>query len=331
MPNLDDEQGRQAVAKSNWFKDLTPATPARAAARQVLATRVSTVEQRLGRMTNRLGEKPEDVHKLRVATRRLAAGLSVFRPVLCSRLHKRLRRAARRIRRAAGAVRDLDVLRVQLEDRLKARPWMPSGVGKAILRGLDQECRLARRALAQVVPRWAKRFSNAAEDLLASLDIESPSRSGLATKMGRLARVVLGKRLNQLFAAGRADLADLGNMHRLRIAAKRLRYAMEVFAGCYPTEFRGGVYQQVESIQSELGAVNDLKNLVETLLRLQPRPALRSRPARRPATGRLIDQFTQEIGQELRTRQHEFSIRWTKELPDLRRRFRRFLARQAII
>ncbi|MBI3465432.1 MAG: CHAD domain-containing protein, partial [Planctomycetes bacterium] len=121
------------------------------------------------------------------------------------------------------------------------------------------------------------------------------------------------------------------NLHRQRIRAKRLRYAMEVFAGCYPAEFRGGVYKQVESIQSDLGHVNDLRNLVQTLVKLRPRVALRSRPVRQAVTSRLIDRLTEEIGQELRERQHEFIIRWPVKQRELRRKFKRFLGPRVII
>jgi CHAD domain-containing protein len=72
---------------------------------------------------------------------------------------------------------------------------------------------------------------------------------------------VLRDRLNRLRAAGAADLSDLDNLHQVRIAAKRLRYAMEALAACYPAEFRGSLYTRVENMQSELGLVNDLRNL----------------------------------------------------------------------
>ena len=319
------------MAKSKWFSDLTAATPQQTAAQRVLTARVRTVEHHLERVAVRLGEAPEDVHQLRVATRRLTAGLAVFKPVLDSRLRRRVRRAARRLRRAAGAVRDLDVQRGMLEDRLKLHADIPAAVAKSLLRKLDRRGRQALQVLAQVVPRWAETFRKAAADLLGNLEIELTSGADSATNLGAIGRVVLNKQLDQLFAAGQADLAALNNLHQLRIAAKRLRYAMEVFAGCYPAEFRGGLYKQVESVQSELGHLNDLRNLIQTIGELRPEAASRGAAARRAMAARLIDQVAGNTAVELRERQHEFIARWPKRQRDLRKQFKRFLGRRVII
>ena len=57
-------------------------------------------------------------------------------------------------------------------------------------------------------------------------------------------------------AAG-ADLSDYSRLHRVRILGKRLRYAMEVFANCFPRSFREKFYPAVEEMQDILGGAND--------------------------------------------------------------------------
>ena len=42
-----------------------------------------------------------------------------------------------------------------------------------------------------------------------------------------------------------------------RIGAARLRYAMEVFADCFPPPFREVLYPMVEEMQEILGRAND--------------------------------------------------------------------------
>src|SRR5207253_2514575 len=46
-------------------------------------------------------------------------------------------------------------------------------------------------------------------------------------------------------------------LHQVRIAGKRLRYAMEVFADCFPPAFRQTIYPAVEEMQEILGTAND--------------------------------------------------------------------------
>src|SRR5437867_308777 len=108
------------MARAKWFHNLTAATPLRTATRSVLAERIRAVKHFLRLVANRPREYPEHVHQLRVGTRRLAAALSVLKPCLDHELQRRLRRATRRLRRAAGTVRDLDVQRQMLAKRLPA-------------------------------------------------------------------------------------------------------------------------------------------------------------------------------------------------------------------
>ena len=53
-----------------------------------------------------------------------------------------------------------------------------------------------------------------------------------------LARPLLSNLLHQLEDKASLDLKDYPHLHEVRIAGKRLRYAMEVFASCFGREFR---------------------------------------------------------------------------------------------
>ncbi|MGH2442017.1 MAG: CHAD domain-containing protein [Chloroflexota bacterium] len=61
------------------------------------------------------------------------------------------------------------------------------------------------------------------------------------------------------------DPARIVDLHDMRIAAKRLRYAMEMFADCFPG-FKP-LLPEVTRIQEDLGAVHDLDALIEDQLR----------------------------------------------------------------
>ena len=71
------------------------------------AARVAVAEAQLGRARN--DRSPDAVHDLRVAFRRLLSVLTGFEPILGRSRTKRLRKTARTVLAAGGAVRDRDI------------------------------------------------------------------------------------------------------------------------------------------------------------------------------------------------------------------------------
>src|SRR6201999_536544 len=51
---------------------------------------------------------------------------------------------------------------------------------------------------------------------------------------------------------------DPASRHKLRIRAKRLRYALEFFTGLYPKRGQGPLLKALKDFQDNLGALNDL-------------------------------------------------------------------------
>jgi hypothetical protein len=82
------------------------------------------------------------------------------------------------------------------------------------------------------------------------------------------ARMIALTRLEELYrwAAYVDDPYNIYELHNLRIAAKRLRYTLEIFADVLP-EACGSLRKEVEQIQEELGAMHDSDVLI-ALLRL---------------------------------------------------------------
>jgi CHAD domain-containing protein len=114
--------------------------------------------------------------------------------------------------------------------------------------------------------------------------VQDPDDKDLET-LEDLARPLLAKLLADLDSAAARDLEDYGNLHQVRIAGKRLRYAMEVFAPCFGESFREDLYPAVEEMQEILGNANDshvaaqrLEALRERLRRLPPAESKRFRP-----------------------------------------------------
>jgi CHAD domain-containing protein len=254
------------MADSKWIPGLTPSMPLEVAARRALAVRLDAVLKQLQSVTDGTHQDVEPVHQLRVASRRCRAVLDLFADVLPEKLYSRLRRQLRRIRRTAGPARDWDVFYLSLADRLaKATSRTASG-----LHWISGHM-AARRALAQAELKesCAKR-AGALRDAIGEDSRESlDGRNGSVTTLGQIAGERILQLLDALEEAGRGNLENQERLHRLRIAGKRLRYAMEVLADCFLPPFREDLYPLVEQMQEHLGSINDAHVALTVLEEMQ--------------------------------------------------------------
>ena len=100
---------------STWLVTDGGRTPVVKVAARSLRKRLEAVWRELGAAC-RPRHDPERVHQLRVATRRTLAALTAFRGVIPGKQRIWFEKRLRRIRRAAGSTRDLDVLTGRLQD-----------------------------------------------------------------------------------------------------------------------------------------------------------------------------------------------------------------------
>jgi CHAD domain-containing protein len=244
------------MADGKWVHGLTPATPAADAARVVLAARFEVIRHYLPLAAGRPDENPEYVHQLRVGTRRAGAALRAFADCLPRKRLKAAKAGLRGLRQAAGDARDGDVFLAGLlrsRDRGAgddARPAFDFLLGYALGERAAAQARLV-RAAAEAGPHYL-----ADTTLLPSL-VRPPKGEGAPRTFGDLADDQLGRLFGAFAAAVAADPGSPDDLHRLRILGKRLRYALEIFAGCYGPPLREEVYPAVERLQEVLGEVQD--------------------------------------------------------------------------
>ncbi len=212
----------------------------------------------------RLGEDPEELHDMRVATRRLRAALDLFTDVLPVRA-RAYRAELSWLAGVLGDVRDLDVQREAHDEMGEAvEGWQtllgsaPDADPLAVLRDLlDRERDTARAAMLAALdsPRWDRLQRG-----LASMVQQGPLRRSAATRLPAVIGVpelVMARHHAVSKAAKRAKRSDLAaDFHRLRIRAKRLRYALEFSAELY--EGRTTRYvRKLAALQDELGHLQD--------------------------------------------------------------------------
>ena len=200
---------------------------------------------------------PEYIHQMRVATRRLRAALRLFAPMLTDALAGSLRQPLATLMEHLGRARDLDVLLTEIANpvltALPDEPRLPALASDITNR------RYAARAQALAVlasPDYGKTLLAVLEALHpadANADEAVSLRDFAAQRLGRLQR-----KLRRLAAA--ADPEQPAALHALRIAVKRLRYALEFFAPLAPPKAFDRALRRLSGAQDTLGQLNDLTN-----------------------------------------------------------------------
>lgn len=206
------------------------------------------------------GEDPEYVHQMRVATRRLRAAMRMFRPVLPDAFAERLVPPLRGLMASLGQARDLDVLMAEIVDPVaRALPDEPrlTDLAGAITNRLYAARRQTRDVLQE--PAYGQLLLSASQLLQNAPFIAAPGQDTAGASLRdfaerRLRRLL--KRVQEL-----ADAASIDNpstLHELRIAIKRLRYAIEFFGPMIPGGAGTRIVKRLAGLQEELGQLNDL-------------------------------------------------------------------------
>ncbi len=231
----------------------------------------------------RRAEDIEFVHRARVASRRLRVGLRVFADCFGAAQVKRWRKDVRRVGRGLGEARDLDVqidLLCDVLSRLEDRTCV-SGVAWVLVR--------CQRKRDEVQPRVVKAMrrmlaSRGLHDMVLAVLGLLPESGGEepvppSSALLRRAEKQILRRLDDLcaFRACLADPEDYEQHHAMRIAAKRLRYTMEIFRPLYQGQ-ADGAFEAVKQLQTVLGEIHDCDVWVEDLQRIARKQAKRLRP-----------------------------------------------------
>ncbi|OLD63616.1 MAG: hypothetical protein AUI47_08640 [Acidobacteria bacterium 13_1_40CM_2_68_5] len=205
----------------------------------------------------------EAIHDLRVATRRLQAALDIFGPYLPDRERRRLDRRARTIRRKLGAQRNACMV---LEVLSQISPRLP-GYEKRFAAGLKH--RLGKTSAAGRRAARRKGLPGLRKRLAALL--RALRREGAATRSGPAPAIDPARAVAVLRACREARDGDAEALHRLRIAIKRHRYAMEILAEAGVGGLRPAI-REARVLQTHLGDLHDLDLLIDLVHQEAHRP-----------------------------------------------------------
>jgi CHAD domain-containing protein len=251
-----------------------PAPVPNEAARRVaddLRRRLAVLRAAAGRVRRR--EDIEAIHDLRVAARRLAAGLQLWDLLLAPRPRRRALRSVRRLRQRIGVVREREVLLAHLRERAQSAPPAARVALTSPLARLERRVergreRAADRAGRARIARLAERVERALEDLPA-LAAAHPAALDEARRQAADRRL----RALGMLAEGLAARTD-ESLHQARIAVKKWRYAEEGLRAAAP-DHAGGDLRQLRGLQETLGEIHDAAVLRDRLARESERAARR--------------------------------------------------------
>jgi CHAD domain-containing protein len=212
---------------------------------------------------------PEGVHSMRVASRRLRSALTDFMPYISKRGLNAILKDIRSIADALGEVRDQDVTILALEKLESETPPEVAVTVRDLILARKKIRRTARRKLKKVIVKdEIKKLGADLQLLLEKATTENKSKTVATPGFTYLtvARSVIAERLNELEMLSDSLYKPLEPepMHEMRIAAKRLRYAIELFEECWQVPI-GPFAKQASRLQSALGKVHDCDVWITTL------------------------------------------------------------------
>lgn len=207
----------------------------------------------------RLGEDPEEVHDMRVASRRMRAAIKLFSEALPERalwLESELKWLAG----ALGEVRDLDVELEEL-NAWAASEEADSEAFEDLIEAVEEQRSQARARMLETLDsaRYQRLLASFAAMLRRGPAGSTEKGSKADTSITRTAPQLLSRRYKKFRkAAGRIteDDASVEDYHELRKKGKSLRYALEFHREVYGSPVKS-LIRPLKSLQDDLGRHQD--------------------------------------------------------------------------
>ncbi|WP_292389129.1 CHAD domain-containing protein [Methanosarcina sp. UBA5] len=216
------------------------------------------------------GKEIEELHDMRVAVSRMRAAAKVFEAYLDSEQFEPYLKGLKRTLGSLGEIRDLDVFREKAEKYLKALPPGHEHDLDPLFAVLTEEREKARKNMLDYLDSEKYRaFKRNFSDALASpetliLPATNRKHDALPHRVREVLPSILYARLADIRAYSEwveGPYLPVERLHRLRIAAKGLRYTLEFFENV--------LGEDAETLIKELKTFQDLLgNLHDTVIAL---------------------------------------------------------------
>ncbi|MCX8035777.1 MAG: CHAD domain-containing protein [Candidatus Sumerlaeia bacterium] len=214
----------------------------------------------------RKGRDIEALHRMRTASRRLRATMRLFGPYLPAKQERRMAKRLRRLTRALGPVRDLDVQIERVKRYGKELPKAKRATLAPLLKFLRKQRVAARRKMLRYFN--GRQYGDLQEACKELLDAEHHAEAARAAQLsadpkprGDLIRHVAPSLIWDHYQCVRAyetilDKPAIETLHALRIECKRLRYTLELLQEALGKPAKAAI-REVRRMQDFLGELHD--------------------------------------------------------------------------
>jgi triphosphatase len=256
--------GNEAAVLKGEAVEIAPDLPARAAFQSIA---LACLKQIVANKPPILAGDPEGIHQMRIGLRRLRAAISLFSDMIMEEQSRPIRTELKWLTNELGPAREFDVFLNKVVAPLEQQHGRLVGM-RSLYHDLAERREAAlERALAAVCSKRFRDLTLNAAAWLEAGDWREPRKILLRERCEEpievAARAQLTQRWKKIRKRGRR-LAKLDPQarHKLRIQAKKLRYATEfyktVFPGKRQQKRRTAFLSTLKQLQDCLGDLNDI-------------------------------------------------------------------------
>ena len=209
-------------------------------------------------------EDVEDVHQVRVASRRMRAAMRIFTDCFDKKAVANWQKRIKNLLKAFGKARDLDVQIIYLAEQLeqlpaeqkKARP----GIRRMLLRWRQQRGAVQPNVVKAIESIEKKQVLTQIHlEMEKNLFLLKPQKPSVQSpevyhRAYEQIRGHLGDLMGRRMAIENPD--DAEGHHKMRIAAKKLRYVMEICNEAMDDQLKPAI-KTVKKVQTLLGDIHD--------------------------------------------------------------------------
>jgi CHAD domain-containing protein len=200
------------------------------------------------------------VHDLRVSIRRFAQALAVFKPCFQGKETRKIRRRMKKLRMLAADVRNFDIA-------LKLLSKSRTAEAARLRPKLESQRKESGRILIGALKRRMERKSSLKWRTALESALAGGNSAGCRIAVEETARSVLPRMAKDFLERGNAASeakASLEKLHAFRIASKKFRYTLELFAPLYGSALKSWL-ESIQRIQTLLGDINDCVTVAQML------------------------------------------------------------------
>jgi CHAD domain-containing protein len=208
-----------------------------------------------------LGEDIEELHDMRVATRRMRSAFDIFGPAFSPKISNHYQKGLRSVGRALGLVRDMDVILEKgnkYKDKIneEARPGMDPLL-IAWKQTIDTErVKLIKHLQSEAYRKFKQDFNQLLQIPMGGKELSNSENEGISQIRDIVPILVYSR-----YAAVRGyesilPTASINQLHALRIEFKRFRYTLEYFKEILDVSVTKTI-NEIKQYQDHLGELHD--------------------------------------------------------------------------